>query len=339
MSGLEHILLIRLKSIGDILFTLPAVHRLRDAFPSSRITFLASSENVPLLSGFAAVNEVVGLDRLAFSRLAVREIWANSASLALRLWRQKFDLVVDFQGYGETALLTWLTRAPQRWGNVYRVGRGWAYTRGVTRNDSVHPAEWNLALLRQCGLSGKLIRNEFRLLDDHVQAARAFFREHGCDPAKPTMYLQPFTSSPQKNWPLGKYLALARQWREWGVQVIFGGGPPEREVLEPAHQAGFPVSAGVPLLTTAGLMKLATLVAGGDTGTLHLAVAMGKRIVMVMSSITPGSTHPLGHPEWAVTPQNSRSVAGIEVDAVIQATVQAFAELGASPPALNSRPA
>jgi ADP-heptose:LPS heptosyltransferase len=46
--------LIRLKSIGDILFTLPAVNVIRENFPSAKIAFLTSKENAPLLQGFRA---------------------------------------------------------------------------------------------------------------------------------------------------------------------------------------------------------------------------------------------------------------------------------------------
>ena len=47
-----NILLIRLKSIGDILFTLPAVHAVRENFPRSKITFMVSKEHALLLQGF-----------------------------------------------------------------------------------------------------------------------------------------------------------------------------------------------------------------------------------------------------------------------------------------------
>ena len=61
-----NILLIRLKSIGDVVLTLPAVNAVRDGFPAARITFLASQENAALLAGFREVNEVIPLDRAAF---------------------------------------------------------------------------------------------------------------------------------------------------------------------------------------------------------------------------------------------------------------------------------
>ena len=333
-----NILLIRLKSIGDILFTLPAVHRVRDNFPAASISFLVSKEHAPLLEGFREVNKVVALDRAVYRSGNLKAICAGTIDLVRQLRGENYSLAVDFQGYGETALLTWLTGAPQRWGNVYRKLRAWAYTGPVSRDDSQHPVDGNLSLLTRSGLQSTAVRNEFHLPPQHLQSVRAFFAEHGCDPAKPTLYLQPFTSSLHKNWPLDKYLSLARHWRSQGLQIIFGGSAAEREALGPASQAGFPVSAGVPLLTTAGLMKLSTLVVGADTGVLHLAVAMGKRIIMVMNSTKPGSTHPFGHADWAVTPQNSQSVAGINVEAVIKASAQAFAELGVSFAASNPLP-
>ena len=89
MPGSARIILIRLKSIGDVLFALPGAHRVRENSPQCRIAFLVSRDHA---------------------------------------------LTIDFQGYGETALLTWLTRASERWGSVYRTGRRWAYTKWAAGN-------------------------------------------------------------------------------------------------------------------------------------------------------------------------------------------------------------
>ena len=326
MRQTENILLIRLKSIGDVLFTLPAVHRVRENFPGAKITFLTSRENAPLLEGFREVNEVIALDRARFQSGNPMSILSEAFSLFRRLRHGKFSLVVDFQGYGETAWLSWLSGAPQRWGSVYGPGRRWAYTRGVTRNDRIHHVDRYLSLLEQCGLRPGEILNEFVLPDGALNEARRFFAAHNLDAANPALFIQPFTSSPSKNWPLENYVSIAGHWRSHGVQVLFGGGPSERAALEPVRQAGFPVSAGVPLLVTGGLMKLSSLILGGDTGALHLAVAMGKRVVMTRDSIAPGSPYPYQHPNWAVIPTNGRDVSSIETGAVIEACTRAFSE-------------
>ena len=254
------------------------------------------------------MDAIITIDRARFRSGNPGKILVESFALLRRLRGGKFSLAVDFQGYGETAWLAWLSGAPQRWGSVYSTGRKWAYTRGVKRDDTLHHVDRSLALLRDCGLRPGEIRNEFVLPDDALDEARRFFAAAGLDPARPTLFIQPFTSSPFKNWPLDRHLAVAWHGRERGLQVLFGGGPAERPALEPARQAGFAVSAGVPLLVTGGLMKLSALVLGGDTGALHLAVAMGKRVVMITNSTAGSSSYPFQHADWTVTPADGTNV-------------------------------
>ena len=325
-TGPPHVLFVRFKSIGDIIFTLPAVWQVRDNFPDAKIVFLTSRENAGLLQGFRAVDEIIEVDRGLYRRSNPWKILCATAGLVRRLRRGKFSLAVDLQGYVETAALTWCSGAPQRWGSVYNKGRRWAYTQGVTRDYGLHPIDWNLFLLRECGLQTKTIRNEFALPEDALRSARDFFAANRLLPDKPTLFIQPFTSTPGKNWPLAGYLAVAEHWRGRGRQVMFGGGPDESAALEPARAAGFAVSAGVPLLVSAGLMKLSTLVLGGDTGMPHLALALGRRVIVIMKSNRPGSCVPFQHPEWTVTPEKQHPVASIPVAAVTAACAKSWPE-------------
>lgn len=326
MESNPHILLIRFKSIGDVVLTLPAVNAVRDNFPGAKITFLTSKENVALLRGFGAVNEVMPLDRPALRSGNPLRIARQFFSLLYRLRAGKFSLVVDFQGYGETAWLSWWTGAARRWGSVYSLGRRWAYTRSLPRNPDLHAAVEHLELLRHCGLSPGKIRNEFRLPPDALAAAREFLAAQKLEPARPILFIQPLTSAPHKTWPLEHYLAVARSWQARGVQVILGGGPGDRAALEPARAEGFVVSAGVPLLVTAGLMQWAALVLGGDTGALHLAVAQGRRVLMLMHEVVPGSPIPFQHPDWVLAAPTPSAIDQIPVTRVMAAMERAFSE-------------
>jgi ADP-heptose:LPS heptosyltransferase len=321
------VLFVRFKSIGDVIFSLPAVWQVRENFPDARIVFLTSREHAGLLRGFSEVDEIIEVDRGIFRQGNPWKILCATAGLIRRLRREKFSLAVDLQGFVETAALTWCSGAPQRWGNVYNKGRRWAYTHSVTRDYGLHPINWNLFLLRQCGLETKAIRNEFILPDDAIQSAHDFFAANQLLPDKRTLFIQPFTSSPGKNWPLAGYLAVAQHWRERGLQVLFGGGPGERAALESARAAGFVVSAGVPLLVSAGLMKLSTVVLGGDTGMPHLALALGKRVVIIMHSNQPGNCIPFQHADWTVTPAEGQLVASISREAVNIACAKSLSEL------------
>jgi len=324
------ILLIRLKSMGDIVFTLPSLHALRAANPQARISFLVSREYAPLLQGFADVNSVIELNREQFRGLNPLRTIAATLSLVGRLRTARFNLTVDLQGYGETALLSWLTRAPARWGTVYRPGRSWAYTHPVAERADVHPAQAHLLLLRSQGVATETIRNEF-VVPEHARVqAGEFLSQNGLRGDQQTLFIQPFTSSPQKNWPLDRYLELGRRWRDREWQVVFGGGPADRAALEPARQGGFAVAAGVPLLVSAGLAHASTLVLGADTGLVHLAVAMGKRVVMVMRSHFSGSTHPFQHQDWAISPPNKETVSSIGLEVVEEHCAHACAQMGVS---------
>lgn len=326
MNGAENILLIRLKSIGDILFTLPAVHVVRDNFPEARLHFLTSKEFVPLVRGFKDVDEIMPLDRTIYQSGNLKEAADSTFRLLRGLRRKKFSHAIDFQGYSETEILAWWSGAPKRWGNVYRDSRGWLATQTSWRDVGTHPAEWNLTLLRRCGLRIGQIRNEYHLPPEALAEARAFFASSKLKLEHPTIFIQPFTSNEQKNWPLERFLKLAHHFRSNNIQIVFGGGAADRPRLEPAISARFPVSAGAPLLVSGGIAKLSTVVLGADTGLLHLAVAMGKRVVMLMYSNIPGTSHPFQHPDWAITPGSGTSVAAIETGKVIETIGRTLAE-------------
>ena len=317
---MENILLIRLKAIGDVVFTLPAISALRENFPSAKITFLVSKENAPLLRGFREVSEVLVLDRAVFRGGNPLKVVPEFFRLIRRLRAGNFSLVVDFQGFGETAWLARLTGASERWGSVYGSGRRWAYTRGLIRQEKMHPAEWNLELLAGCGVKSSVVKNEFLLPAEALAAAQIFFTENKLDAGRPTLLIQPFTSTAQKNWPLENFLAVARHWRERGVQVIIVGGPADLQPLAPASAEKFCVATSLPLLVSAGLAKLATLTLGGDSGLGHLAVAQGKHVVMLMRHKHPGACVPFQHSEWAVTPKNKGRIGEITVETVLAET-------------------
>lgn len=311
----KKILLIRWKSFGDVLFTLPAFRSVRASFPESHITYMTSREYAPLIEGFSGVDEIFTVDRSRLKRFSfaslteLRSLWRGIAG-------GYYDLVVDFQGYGETAWLSWLTRAPERWGHVHRPSRARAYTRAVIRAEDLHPVNAHLRFLAECGLKTEKPENIFMLPAAKQAVAKKLFAAFGLDPNRPAVFIQPFTSSPQKDWPLNKWLELARRLRALNIQVLFGGGPADRARLEAAWREKFPVAAGTDLLTSCGLAAQCALIIGADTGLLHLATALGCRVVALEHV---GANHcPYGHPDWIITPEPpGLSVADIKVDAVL----------------------
>lgn len=325
MTQPDSILIIRFKSMGDIVFTLPAVDRLRRCFPSARLVYLVSKEHAPVVAGFSQIDEVIEVDRAAFRRQSLRAMCVAGSDLFRRLRNGRYGLAIDFQSYGETALLTWLTRARERWGWFDKPVRRRAYTRAIRRRYDMHPADWFSFVLSECGLRAEPGGNVCGLPPNGDREAGAFLREHDLDPGRPILLIQPFTSARAKDWPLEKLRAVASHYRNRGCHVVFAGGPGDRERLASISSSGFPVSAGISLSGAAGLAARATVVLGGDTGLLHLAVALGQRVVMLIGSSAPGACVPYAHPDWALTPASGEPVSAMKTSTVIAAIDRAFA--------------
>ena len=127
------ILLVRLRQIGDVVFTTPAVHALRRRFPDAHITYIVEPASAPVVAGNPHLDEVIVAPR----RRGVLGL-LDDLALGRRLRAGRFDLAIDFHGGPRASLLTWLSRAPVRIG--YQIaGRSWIYTRRVARPRDLRP--------------------------------------------------------------------------------------------------------------------------------------------------------------------------------------------------------
>src|SRR6266849_958334 len=92
------ILVIKLSAMGDVIHALPAVASLKHSFPRARISWVIKPRWAPLVEALA--DEVIPFERTA---RGLRHAWR-------RLRREPFDLVVDFQGLMQSALLARVAR-------------------------------------------------------------------------------------------------------------------------------------------------------------------------------------------------------------------------------------
>src|SRR5438874_11280251 len=121
------ILLVRLRQIGDVVLTTPAVRALRERFPDARITYVVEPAAAPVIALNRDIDEIVVAPR----RPGIRGLLADVA-VGRRLRRRGFDAAVDFHGGPRASLLTWLSGARVRIG--YQIaGRSWMYTRRAAR--------------------------------------------------------------------------------------------------------------------------------------------------------------------------------------------------------------
>ena len=138
-----HILLIRLRMIGDVVFTTPAIRAVRRQFPDARISYLVEDAAAPIVQGNPHLDEVIAIPLTSGVGRLVDD-WRIGADLRQR----NFDMVIDFHGGPRGSWLTWLTRAPVRIGYTV-AGRSWMYTTAVARPRGLRPRhsvqnQWDL---------------------------------------------------------------------------------------------------------------------------------------------------------------------------------------------------
>src|SRR5262245_53656370 len=125
--GYVKILLIRLRLIGDVVFTTPLLRALQRTYPDAHLAYLVEPPAAPVVTGNPNLDDVIVAPQATGPSRIVADL-----RLGRHLRRERYDLVLDLHGGPRSAWLAWLSGAPQRIG--YEItGRTWMYTKAVPR--------------------------------------------------------------------------------------------------------------------------------------------------------------------------------------------------------------
>ena len=90
----EHVLIVRLAGIGDVVMASCAARRLRELRPNARISWLTGATAAPLVERFADVDQVISLDERRLLAGSAREAMAGLLPVWNRLLRERIGEVV-----------------------------------------------------------------------------------------------------------------------------------------------------------------------------------------------------------------------------------------------------
>ena len=293
VDSVRRILIVRLSSLGDIIHALPVAAALRAANPAGYIGWLVDERWRPL------VEQVEGLDAV----LSVpRSGWSGLRRGIAGMRAQRFGCVVDVQGLYKSALFARLSGAPLRVGfdraSAREGGASLFYNRRVAPPGG-HRIEKNLALAAALGAppapGGRGARTQFplRVPQGAETTLRQILREHS---VSSYFMLSPGGGWLSKCWPAERFGELHRRLAaRFGWRGVVSYGPGERALADAVlAAAGMPA----PLLLELDLPQLiaalrgARLFIGGDTGPLHLAVALGTPVIGLYGPTDPAQTGP-----------------------------------------------
>lgn len=287
-----NLLLIRLRLIGDVVFTTPAVGALRRKFPHARITYLVEAPAEPVVRHHAGIDEVIVVERpRGLARLRY------DATLARRLRAARFDLVLDFHGGPRSAFLTWATGAAQRIGYALP-GRRVSYTTRVPWTRSLVPPRHSVlnqwALLEPLGIDAadRALDPVTMPVDRHAAAVvNTRLRSAGVPDGSPIIVLHVSAGNPFRRWPAESFAAAAAALAvaDPSRRIVITSGPSESTAAEAvAEQARAAAGAAASSIVRSGefdlselraLVDRAALYIGGDSGPLHIAATTRTPVV------------------------------------------------------------
>jgi len=286
-----NILVFKPGPIGDFLHSLPVVYALRKKYPRAHLCVVTSRELSDLIEANPLVDEKVYVPSALF-RGDIR----GFLRFAREVRALRPDVFVDLRSNVKSFLLRNLSGA--RTVLAYRKQR--KPKRGERR---LHAVE---NLLRTVfPLTGNVSELEYpiHLREEDVRAADAFLdAQTGSGRGdRRIVVLNPTVGQaiPSRLWPPEYFARLGeRIGRELGAAVVLTGAPSDREYCGKIAEGLDPqpvVAAGeLTLGQTAALIRRADLLVSGDTGPLHVAAAVGTRVVGLYGSVSTERSRPIG---------------------------------------------
>ncbi len=281
------ILIIRLRSIGDILLLTPALRLLKDWRPDLHVTVMVESRFRELLENNPDVDAILELEKAT----GLAQLGSRLGTLH-QIRRKKFQLCINLHGGPTSATLTAWSGA--KWKAAFgHFRRKKMYDflipdpRTILHQEKIHTAEHQASVFFHLGLPPKEIPPARIVLGaaEHDWWARKHVAL-GLAVEKPYVVIHPTALYFTKQWPPENFAALGAQL-EPRFPVIYSCGPEESAVLDAVEKAA---GKKICRLEDAGLRNFAAALAGArlfignDSGPAHMAAAVGIPGVVIFSS-------------------------------------------------------
>ncbi|MDD4013781.1 MAG: lipopolysaccharide heptosyltransferase II, partial [Candidatus Omnitrophica bacterium] len=285
----DKVVVLRTDRIGEVLLSTVAIDAIKRRYPEAKISFVTSRYSEPLLSTRADIQRLK-----LFDTIRKRNFFAGALHLAAMLKGEKFDTAVILNPHKSLHLGCFLAGIPRRIG--YDRKWGFLLTDKIpdTKNDGKkHEVEYVMDLLRLIDVKGEVPAP--RLFVGHADSAYAegILTGKGIKKDKPIAVVHPGSSNKAKIWPMDNYSDLvARLKNETGCAVCLIGGKEERvlaeRIIKSSGVDAANLAGDLSLARTAALLKRSRLFIGNDAGPMHMAAAMGVKVIAIFGRNIPG---------------------------------------------------
>lgn len=303
------ILVIRTDLLGDVVLTLPAIHALGRAYPQARLDVVVLPATAPLLVEQPDIDRIIRCDPNGWLGGMFAPVERAKIVATIQEMRgEHYDLAVSVCG-DWASIIARLSGARRRVGFVGEAYPGFLTdpVPGKRYDLRRHETEYGLLLAERAGgivdAPGAPARRPHLSVGETARAAIAcLIAEQGIAPDQPIIALHAGSGNGQaKRWPLPAWARLADHLcDQTTAAVILIGAPSDKPLAQAVlHRMRQPTRAidctgKTSLPELAALLARCAVVVTGDSGPLHVAEAVGTRVVAIHGPTDPAQSGPCG---------------------------------------------
>ncbi|MEK6531154.1 MAG: putative lipopolysaccharide heptosyltransferase III [Deltaproteobacteria bacterium] len=312
-KDVEKILVMKLRHIGDVLLCVPAIRAIRESFPNAHIAALVNSGTEEMLALNPLLDEVICYKR-GMKKLFLVNRMREEIRFIKELKAKGFDMTVDLTGGDRAALTGFFIGARYRLAYDMKgsgflgkrrllhllelaefktkksgfFGKRWLYTHLAPK-----PKPMTHAVLRDLGLVNAFGMDTQDLsVDIYADPADDAYIENvlkasGLQKDEPFVHVHPTSRWLFKAWQDSSMAWVLDKIEDAGLRVVITASDDEAELNRVKSIIGLmktkpiDLSGRLKLNHLASLSKRAAFYFGIDTAPMHIAAAVGTRVVAV----------------------------------------------------------
>ncbi|WP_394004808.1 glycosyltransferase family 9 protein [Luteimonas sp. WGS1318] len=295
------ICLLRLSALGDVTHVLPLIATLRRAWPEVALTWLIGKGEARLLDGLPDVDLVVydKASGLAGMREARRVLQSRLGEA------RRFDALLQMQVAARANLLSGFVPARRRIGYDRARSKdlhGLFVNERIPDRPGIHVLDAIGSFCEPLGLRQDQVTWAMPVPDE----AHAWARAQWGDDGRPVLMISPCSSHVRRNWSADRYAAVADHAANAGWRIVLCGG---RSALERETTDAILAAMAAPALDLVGkdtlkqlpaLLARAQLLVTPDSGPMHIANAMGTKVLGLHAASNPERSGPYSDRRFCV---------------------------------------
>lgn len=292
------ILIIRLTSLGDVIFTIPLACTLKENDKDTTIGWIVAEKGLDVINNNPCIDKChfVPLKKWRKHPFSINT-YIEFFKLINEIRKEKYDIALDCQQMFKSLLLFWLCGAKRRitFKDARELsilgGNEFVEPKASFRDFNYHIVERNLDYARHLGVEPKSIK--FNLPDTSVKSKEKVKELlKGIDVTKPTVIVAPATTWVNKHWDENNWAQVIDAIHEKCNLIITATASDEKlvnRILEKTNN-------NINYLNLVGktnveelreLFSYANVVISPDSGSAHLAWSNGKPAVIAIFTCTP----------------------------------------------------